>query len=80
MFSRWKIDIEGLENYRFGEDKKLYKLPYVKGKRSYSLREIKMQYPSRWILNGKPYSKRQIEHKIIRDENPIELIKSDLPF
>ena len=82
MYSKWIIDIKGLENFRFGEDKKLYRLPYTKGKRSYCVREIKIQYPSRWILNGIPYSKKQLKNKIIIDYNPIKLLitDTDLPF
>lgn len=82
MKSKWIIDIPCLEKFRFGEDKKLYRLPYVKNKRNYGIREIKLQYPSRWILNGVPYSKRQLEGKVIRDPNPVVLFykENDMPF
>lgn len=79
MFSKWKI--KGIENYVFGEDKKLYKLPYVENKRAYGLREIKKQYPNRYKINGNWLSERQIKSRLYLAPNPIELItEKDLPF
>lgn len=76
--SKWII--KGIEGFVFGEDKNLYRLPYVKGKRSYELRQIKKQYGNRYKLNGEWWSERQLYSKIELDPNPIELIKSDMPF
>jgi len=78
MFSKWII--KGLEGFVFGEDKKLYRLPYSKGERSYSLREIKKQYGNRYKIHGVWWSERQLAAKIEPDLKPIELIKKDMPF
>ncbi len=56
-------------------------MPHEKNGRIYGLRLIKMQYPSRWILNGKPYSKRQLKGKLIKVDEPIILNKEEgMPF
>ena len=81
MFSKWKISKDGMSNYRFGEDKELYRLPFIKGKRSYGLRKIKMQHPNRYLINGEMWSKDQLRPHLVLDDNPIELTKSDdMPF
>ena len=80
MVTKWKI--KGIEGYRFGEDKNLYKLPFKTNKRYYDVRLIKEQYGNRWKINGKWHSKRQIKSKLIPDDNPIELFKelNEYPF
>ena len=82
MKTKYKINIEGLESFRFAEDKNLWRLPYERNKRLYGARKMKMQYPSRWILNGVVWSKNQLKPHLIRDNNPIEIYKEDLdtPF
>ena len=79
MFSKWKI--KDLDDYVFGEDKKLYRLPYTLNGRSYGLREIKKQYPSRYKIGDTWLSERQMKHRLYLDDNPIELIKvKETPF
>lgn len=79
MFSKWKI--KGLDNYVFGNDNKLYRLPYTHNGKSYGIREIKLQYPSRYKIGNSWLSQRQMRHRLILDDNPIELIKTkELPF
>jgi hypothetical protein len=79
MFSKWKI--QGIEGYVFGEDKKLYKLPFESNGKYYDLREVKKQHPNRYWINGEWYSERQLKPKLILDDNPIELFKiKEFPF
>ena len=82
MKTKYKINVKGLESFRFGEDKNLWRLPYERNKRSYGARKMKMQYPNRWILNGVVWSKNQLKPHLIIDDNPIEIYKEDLdtPF
>lgn len=79
MLSKWKIKI--CDNYVFGEDGELYRLPFVSKNRSYGLRKIKVRYPNRWVINGEVWSKRQLKSHIYLDPDPIELFnESDSPF
>ena len=80
MVSKWRI--KGVDNYVFGEDKKLYRLPYSKQLKSYGLREIKKQYPNRYRINNSWLSERQILNRLYLDPKPIELIEeiNNLPF
>lgn len=80
MVSKWRI--KGVDNYVFGEDKKLYRLPYSKQLKSYGLREIKKQYPNRYRINNSWLSERQIINRLYLDPEPIELIEeiNNLPF
>lgn len=79
MFSKWKI--KGLDGFVFGEDTKLYRLPYTKGSRSYEVREIKLQYPNRYSINGQWLSKRQMKSRIYLDPNPVKIFETDnLPY
>lgn len=82
MLSKWKIDIEGYEKYRFGEDKILYRLPFIKGGKSYGLKKVIFNPDTkRWTLNGKPWSKDKLSEHIIIDDNPVILTRSDeMPF
>ena len=81
MFTKWKINIKGLENYRFTDNGDLYRLPYKSNKNSYGLRKIKMQYPNRWRMNGAWWSKDQLRLKLIEDNNPIEILReNEYPF
>jgi hypothetical protein len=79
MFSKWKI--KGIDGYLFGEDKNLYRLPYTFKNRSYGLREVKKQYPSRYRINNNWVSENVLKSLIYLDEKPIELIKvKETPF
>ncbi len=79
MKSKWKI--KGIDGYVFGEDGKLYKLPYVYNGKNYGIREIKKQYPNRYRINNTWYSEKQLRDKLILDENPILLFNDEnLPF
>lgn len=79
MFSKWRI--QGIEEYVFGEDCKLYRLPFKAGRNHFGVREIKKQYPNRYRINGSWWSERQLRDKIYVDENPVELFKSnETPF
>ena len=79
MFSKWRI--RGIEGFVFGDDKKLYNLSCVKGKRAYGLRQIKKQYGNRYKINGEWWSEKQLAPKIYVDLAPITLtIDEGLPF
>ncbi len=79
MKSKWKI--KGIDGYVFGEDGKLYKLPYLNKDKAYGIREIKKQYPNRYRINNTWYSEKQLRDKLILDENPILLFNDEnLPF
>lgn len=79
MFSKWKI--KGLEGYVFDKNGVLYRLPYEKDKKAYNLREIKMQYPNRYRINGDWWSRKQIKPLLYLDESPTELtLEKELPF
>jgi hypothetical protein len=87
MKSKWKIDIKGLENFRFGEDKELYRLPFVTadGKHRGLKKIAKCKIKNRWQItrNGRveKWSEAQLRPHIIIDLEPIELTKCDkLPF
>jgi hypothetical protein len=87
MNSKWKIDLEGLENFRFGEDKELYRLPFktIDGKCRGLKKIAKCKIKNRWQItrNGivEKWSESQLRQHIILDENPIELTKTEtLPF
>ncbi len=77
---KFSINIKDLENFRVSDKGELYKLPYIKDNRSYSLRKIKVQYPDRWILNGKAWTKKQLKPHLVRLENPIIINIEDYPF
>jgi len=79
MVSKWRI--EGIEGYVFGEDCKLYRLPFRSGRNNFGVREIKKQYPNRYRINGEWWSEKQLKDKLYIDESPIELFKTkNLPF
>ena len=87
MVSKWKIEIEGLENYRFGEDGNLYKLPFVtKDKKHRGLKLVaKDKLKKRWFLTrfGKleRWSENQLRAHLVKDTENLELTKEiDLPF
>lgn len=82
MRSKHIINIKGLEEFVFGEDKNLWKRPYTKDKRNYGWRKMKLQDSNRWILNGVPWSKRQLTGKLIRDPEPVEIYpdNEEYPF
>ena len=78
MKSKWKI--KGIPGFVFGEDKKLYRLPYTNGNRSYNLREIKKQYGSRYRINNEWYSVKQLRLLVELDEEPVLLRLEEDPF
>ena len=82
MNTKHIIDVKGLEEFVFGEDRNLWKRPYTKNRRNYGWRRMKLQHGNRWILNGVPWSKRQLTGKLIKDPNPIEIYPDDIdcPF
>lgn len=87
MVSKWRIDLKGFENYVFGEDKELYRLPFSDSKnRNYSIKKIaKCPIKKRWIfaINGKveKRSEGQLRPHLILDTDPIILTKEEiLPF
>jgi len=87
MNSKWIIDLKGLEGYRFGEDKNLYRLPFVTkdGKHRGLKKVFKCSIKKRWQVTrgGKVewISENQLRPHLLIDKNPIELIKEDqLPF
>ena len=81
MFTKWRIDIKELSDYRFDEDGNLWKKPFTRKKRSYSWRMIKIQYPNRWKIGKVYYSQMQLRPHLIEDENPIEIYKTkEMPF
>ena len=80
MVTKWKI--KGIEGFRFGEDKNLYKLPYNSNKRYYGFRLIKIQSGDRWKIDGKWWSKRQLKNLLIKDDEPLTIYEDvlDTPF
>lgn len=82
MNSKWFIDLKGVELYRFGSDKNLYKLPFNSGLSSYYTRLIKKQSNNRWYINGTLWSEKQLKPHIKLDEKPIVLVEPvpDCPF
>jgi len=82
MKSKWRFNIDKLSSYIIGEDKRIYRLPYITNNRSYSIREIKKQSGNRYWLNGEYWSINQLKAHIIEDSNPIEIYPnlSETPF
>jgi len=68
VFSKWII--EGKEGFVFGSDRKLYRLPFNSGPNYYQIREIKLQKPKRYKLNGVWWSQKQLKPKIKLNPNP----------
>ncbi len=73
VVSKWVINLKEFQGYRFGDNGELYKLPFNKNGRRYSLRKLKQQYPSRWYINGVFWSKKQLKPHIEIDKVPILL-------
>lgn len=80
MKSKWII--QGLDNYRVGEDGNIYKLPFLSNLKYYETRLVKEQYPSRFRLNNEWYTKKRLRKLLVNDTSPIVLIeeKNNLPF
>jgi len=80
MRSKWII--KGLEEYRVGENNKVYRLPFFSKGKYYEVREVKMQYPNRFRLNKEWWNTKQLRSKLVKDKNPIILLPeiSDCPF
>jgi hypothetical protein len=70
MNSKWIFTNEKLQEYVIGSDKKVYKKPFVSHKRYFGYREVKMQYPERYRLNGQWWSKAQLKQHIALNPNP----------
>lgn len=75
IFSKWIM--KGFDDYVFGSDKELYRLPFKSGRNHFGLRKLKKQNPNRWKINGKWWSEKQLISKIELNPNPEILIKSD---
>lgn len=88
MMSKWIIDLPEFEGYRIGEDKQLYRLPYVTNQQARALRRIKLidrGSKGYWIWkDGRNiwFSLNMLRSKLKLDPHPIELFPeaSDLPF
>jgi len=84
MRTKYKINIEGLELFRFAEDKNLYKLPFSSNGKYYASRLIKKQDNNRWFMDGKPYSENQLRSKLIRETSNESIVLfediDDAPF
>jgi hypothetical protein len=79
MNSKWII--RDMPGYRFAEDGTLWRLPFESSGKSYAAREIKMQYPNRWRIGDKVWSKRQLRAKLEIDPAPVVLVKEfEMPF
>ena len=80
MVSKWCLSFTS--SYVFGEDKKLYRLPYTSGKKERCYREIKKQYPNRYRINNKWWSEKQLKKHLILDQVPylIKPIINNYPF
>jgi hypothetical protein len=79
IFSKWLI--QGIEEYCFGSDKELYKLPFKAGRNHFGLRKIKKQHPNRWKINNQWWSERQLKSKLYLNQNPEILVPDcDMPF
>ena len=75
MNSKWKFTLESLNDYVIGSDKKIYKKPFTRNKRSYGWHEVKIQSPKRYRLNGEWWSTKQLKQHIILDSNPIVIFE-----
>ena len=82
MKSKWRFNIDKLSAYVIGEDKRIYRLPFITNNRSYSFREIKKQSGNRYWLNAEYWSINQLKAHIIEDSNPIEIYPNltETPF
>jgi hypothetical protein len=69
----YKIDIEGLENYRYTEDGKIYRIPReengIKYRKLYLKKQSEDNYPNgRWRLKGGSYTDESIKEFLIETE------------
>jgi len=84
MFTKWKIDLIALSDYRLDANGNLWRMPYTDSKNKYrDWRMLKLQYPSRWAIDGKWWSKSQLRKHIIIDDNPLliqKLSNTEMPF
>ena len=82
VYSKWIIDLKGLEGYVIGNDKNIYRLPFTSGLRTFGLRLIKQDKSNnRWRLNNRWWSENQLRQHLRIDQSMKELIKEDdLPF
>ena len=71
----YKID----DNYVIGDDKKIYRLPYNEGNRSYKLKAIK-QHRNGFFLHLKFVEKSQIKYEPIEPYTLIEETEFEYPF
>ena len=75
MNSKWVFKNDKLKDYVIGSDKRIYKKPFSSHKRFFGYREVKVQYPERYRLNGEWWSKKQLKQHISLDPNPVEIIR-----
>jgi hypothetical protein len=71
----YKID----DSYVIGDDKKIYRLPYSEGKRSYKLKPIK-QHRNGFFLHLEFLEKSQIKYESIEPYTLIDESESEYPF
>ena len=75
IYSKWLI--HGFPDYCVGSDKKLYRLPFNSGNRWYQLREVKVQYPNRFRIDGKWRTKEYLKARVYVNKNPSLLIENE---
>ena len=73
MKSKYKFNLEELKNFRVGEDNLLYKISYPKKSKSYGVKVMKMQPPKRYRIEGRWWSKIQLDPHMVVDKSPIVL-------
>lgn len=79
VYSKWLIS--KFPGYCFGSDGELYRLPFKSGPNHYGLRKLKMQRPNRWKINGKWWSKRQLQSFVYLNPRPEKIVCGDsMPF
>ena len=71
MKSKWRV--VGLDEYVVGEDNNIYRIPFESNGKWYDFRLIKEQYPQRFRLNKSWWTKNQLRHKLVKDNNPVAI-------
>jgi hypothetical protein len=75
IYSKWLI--HGFSDYCVGSDKKLYRFPFKSNHKWYQLREVKVQYPNRFRIDGMWRTKEYLKGRVYLNDNPTLLIKSE---
>lgn len=85
MFLKYKVNIKLLNDYRFGEDGNLYKLPFTD--KSGNHREVRLIKPqgNKWKIGNEWISRNQLQAikdkgLVSIDTDPYEIKESDCPF